>query len=235
MPQMPQNNFIPLNRVGFDLDGVLYNWDRVAIETLRQFAGITNLYYPSFDWNYIENSISVTQWKWLWDPKTVQQYSIFFNPSAEKKLLNVTYPSNYQEFLNAKLLIDALLVRKISTCAITSRPRLDPVITQTYSWIGASNLLFDSVHILGPEQKKYQVPCDIYIDDNPEILCSISRDWLAKADRRMPLLLLFDCSHNKYFDTSAERFVPIYRCRTWQVVTNYINDYYRTSISLNED
>ena len=142
-------------RIGVDLDGVCYQWNKTARYMLRDIlpnspypkAGALGL--PSQTWNYIQENVSKEHWNWLWDEGV--KLGLFRHGHM--------YPGTI------KAIRDLASFAKV--IVITSRP--DTAVEDTLAWVTFHRLPISGIHILGPHVSKASVPqCDVYIDDKYE-------------------------------------------------------------------
>jgi uncharacterized HAD superfamily protein len=142
-------------RIGIDLDGVCYHWEKTARYMLREilpnspYKGDPALERPSMGWDYIEHNVAPEHWKWLW--------------SEGVKLGLFRYGHMFKGTIEA--------VRKLAQLGdiivITHRPAA--AVPDTLAWLAYQQLPLAGVHILTHQEPKSTVePCDFFLDDKPE-------------------------------------------------------------------
>jgi uncharacterized HAD superfamily protein len=142
-------------RIGIDLDGVCYHWEKTARYMLREilpnspYKGDPSLERPSTGWDYIEHNVAPEHWKWLW--------------SEGVKLGLFRYGHMFKGTIEA--------VRKLAQLGdiivITHRPAA--AVPDTLAWLAYQQLPLAGVHILTHQEPKSTVePCDFFLDDKPE-------------------------------------------------------------------
>lgn len=158
-------------RLGVDLDGVGYAWDKTARFLLKWHKEYT--LPPSSEWDSIQNSISKEDWKWLWSD-AITQHGLYRHGHILK---------GYKEALD-------LLAIKHKIVLITARPKIATI--DTLDWLAFHRIPTQELHILGKEPKS-SIPCDIYIDDGPHNLAELASNSEAK-------LICWDRPYNQGID-----------------------------------
>ena len=156
-------------RVGVDVDGVLYEWEKTARYLLRTQSGYSNaapLKRESDCWDYIQQVVNPEDWDWLW---------------AEGVGLGLF---RYGHIVKGAIEgVRALHAAGHELVVITHRPSC--AVRDTLDWLSFIQLPFAGIHILSDGQPKSTVRADILIDDK----FSNIQDWaLGKAPRRYGLL-----------------------------------------------
>lgn len=140
-------------RIGLDVDGVMYQWDKTARYMLRTERGYSKdgpLGQPGTHWNSLQENVSKEDWQWLWG--TGVKMGLF------------RYGHLYKGTIEA--------VRTLSTLGdvvvITHRPR--SAVQDTLDWLSYLRLPFQEVHCLTSGELKSRVTphCALYVDDKPE-------------------------------------------------------------------
>jgi uncharacterized HAD superfamily protein len=142
-------------RIGLDIDGVMYHWEKTARYMLREilpnspYKGDPALERPSTGWNYIEHNVAPEHWKWLW--------------SEGVKLGLFRYGHMFKGTIEA--------VRHLAELGdiivITHRPAA--AVPDTLAWLAYQQLPLAGVHILTHQEPKSTVEaCDFFLDDKPE-------------------------------------------------------------------
>jgi 5'(3')-deoxyribonucleotidase len=140
-------------RLGIDLDGVCANWTKGAKEILNQRWSLDlNLYKESDTWDEVEDLVTPKQWKWLW------------TAGVERGLfarLDV-FPGTVEALQH--------LSEKHDITLITHRPIKSA--QDTFWWVGnrLRGIDFRGLHIT---KAKWDIPCDIYLDDKPENITAL--------------------------------------------------------------
>jgi len=136
-------------RLGVDLDGVLYNFEKTARFLLGWHFGYD--LPTSNKWDFIKANVKKAHWEWLWT-HGVAEYGLFRHGHCHKGAL--------EGLRHLRGMGHALII-------ITSRPK--SAQGDTISWLAYHNIAPSEVHILGPDISKSSVSqCAVYIDDHPE-------------------------------------------------------------------
>lgn len=156
-------------RIGLDIDGVMYKWDKTARYMLREV--LPNSPYKmgplkeseSQYWNWIKDNVSPEHWRWLWEEAVglgLYRYGHL-------------YPGTVQA------------VRELATVGevvlITHRPK--DAIRDTVAWLSLLDLPVAGMSFLtNMEPKSLVLPhCDIYLDDKPENIVDLMENTSGDA------------------------------------------------------
>lgn len=142
-------------RIGVDIDGVMYQWEKTARYMLREilpdspYTKDGSLGSESTHWNYIADNVSPEHWKWLWTEGV--RLGLFryghMHPGTIKAVRE--------------------LAKLGEVIAITHRPK--DAVEDTLAWLSFNKLPLSGIHILTNQEPKTSVQrCDYYIDDKPE-------------------------------------------------------------------
>lgn len=140
-------------RIGIDIDGVMYQWDRTARYMLRNVlpgSPYGFLVEESKSWNEIQHRVAPEDWGWLWNEGV--------------KLGLFRYGHMYPGTVQA--------IRKLATMGeivlITHRPTA--AVKDTLAWLAYNDFPISELHLLTAGENKASVKpeCDIYLDDKPE-------------------------------------------------------------------
>lgn len=141
-------------RIGLDIDGVMYEWDKTARYMLREVLPNSpykdSLRTESQSWNYIQEMVLPEHWDWLWDEGV--KLGLF----------------RYGHLFPGTIQAVRALAQKNEIIIITHRPK--QAVNDTLDWLSYLKLPLTGVHILSNGEKKSSVlpHCDIYLDDKPE-------------------------------------------------------------------
>lgn len=141
-------------KIGVDLDGVVYNWGDTVRYLIKHYHGID--LPPSTHWNFIEQNIPESVWDWLW--------------TEGIELGMFKYGNTIKGSIEGLREIAGLGELEI----ITHRPR--QAMKDTQLFIYRLPDVFDGIHILTKQEPKSGVGCDIYIDDNPQVIEDVVRN-----------------------------------------------------------
>lgn len=166
-------------RVGLDLDGVVYDWVSAANNALLEGQGIADL-EPHTSWGHLDQQLvdrygkksAELLLKWLWSDGIYLMFST----------ANVPY-AGAGDFMRE-------LAAKYELVVITSRPRNAAALT--YGWLALHKVNAAEVHVLGHNAKKSEICCDAYIEDRdvnvqdliyntPSHVYCPRRDWNSVA------------------------------------------------------
>lgn len=160
-------------RIGLDLDGVCYEWERTARYMLLNI--LPNSPYTkdgplgkeSTSWDYIEENVSKDHWNWLWDEGV--KLGLFRHGHL--------FPGTIKAIRQLADIGDVIVC--------TSRP--PQAVPDTVAWLAYQQLPIRGIHILGKEPKSSIPTCDVWIDDKPEnckdllttgaFVCMPDRPW----------------------------------------------------------
>lgn len=154
-------------RIGLDIDGVMYKWDKTARYMLRDVLPNSpykeTLQQESQYWDWIKKNVSAEHWEWLW------------NDGVRLGLFRYghLYPGTIQAVRKLAEIGDVVL--------ITHRPRV--AVTDTLAWLGLLNLPLSGLHLLTNSEPKsiVQPQCDVYLDDKPENIEDLRKNTTAYA------------------------------------------------------
>lgn len=141
-------------RIGLDIDGVMYQWDKTARYMLRNvlpnspYKGCLRDESPS--WDFIEKSVQPEHWRWLWTEGV--RLGLFRHGHL--------YPGTIEAVRRLAELGDVIV--------ITHRPK--SAVHDTLDWLAYQRLPISGVHLLTNGEPKSDVRphCDIYLDDRLE-------------------------------------------------------------------
>lgn len=143
-------------RIGFDIDGVIYQWDKTARKMMRDvlpnspYKKDPRFWEDSRSWNWIQQHVSPEHWAWLWDEGV--------------KLGLFRHGHLYSGAIEA--------IRKLATVGdvvfITHRPK--QAVNSTLAWLALQDLPLSGLHILTNQEPKSTVrpKVDFFVDDKPE-------------------------------------------------------------------
>ena len=140
-------------RLGIDMDGVCCNGVRGAKEMLNERFNLDlNVHSESKTWDEIEDLTTKNQWQWLWtagvDRGLFARLQAF--PGTEEALYHLS--------------------NKHDITLITHRPKR--AACDTMEWVVRELPRINFKGIVLTEEK-WEVPCDIYLDDKPENVQSV--------------------------------------------------------------
>jgi 5'(3')-deoxyribonucleotidase len=155
-----------------DVDGVIYNWDKIARELiLKEF----NIQVPhSTYWQFIPDYIGPARWEWLWDEGVKQGLFRWGSP----------YDEEIQTVKKLNQYFDIILVTKTPETA--RRDRL--------WWLAQWDLSVKGLVMLDKEESKGIVHGDVMVDDNSEYVL----EW--KSLNPNGLGIVFNRTWNADFD-----------------------------------
>lgn len=157
-------------RIGLDIDGVMYQWDKTARYMLREvlpnspYGGINSvLHNESEGWNWIQQQVAPEHWKWLW--KEGVELGLF--------RYGHLYPGTIQA-------VRKLKERGHEVVLITHRPK--SAVGDTLAWLGLMDFPISGLHLLTNQEPKSQVmpQCDAYLDDKPENVVDLAENTRAR-------------------------------------------------------
>lgn len=165
-------------RIGIDLDGVLYEYDKTARFMLRHYKGHSEsgpMGAPSTSWNYIQEHIPAEDWKWLWSEGIALGLFRYGHvvTGSQSAIRDIRSAGN-------------------TVIVITHRP--SEAVPDTIAWLDLfqkpeAGVVLDGIHILSSGEPKSSVQADLLIDDKPSNL----DDWIGHGRRG----ILFDRDHNQ--------------------------------------
>ncbi len=160
-------------RLGIDLDGVICNWTKRAIQMLNaRFELDLDECGESPHWDWIEENITKKQWAWLWTAGVERGMfaTLELLPGAFSALQRLT--RDHRVFL------------------ITNRPQASR--RDTIYWV--SKFLPFNFQGIVTTKEKWEIECDVYLDDKPENVQAL------RAHRFTSYQVLFRRQYNEYFD-----------------------------------
>lgn len=169
-------------RIGIDLDGVCYHWERTARYLLRErlpnspYTKDGPLGRTSTHWDYIPDNVSNAHWTWLWTWGVKE--GLFRHGHIIKGAVEG---------------LKDLAADGHDLIVITHRPK--QAVNDTLQWLSYLNVPLSGVHILTQEEPKSEIPCEIYVDDKPENVVDYTLNTEAK------LVALFDQPWNQKMQT----------------------------------
>jgi uncharacterized HAD superfamily protein len=152
-------------RIGLDIDGVMYKWDKTARYMLRDVLPGSpykeTLKQESQGWDWIKENVEPRHWEWLWTEGI--RLGLF--------RYGHSYPGTIQAIRSLAMLGDVVL--------ITHRPK--EAITDTLAWLSLLNLPLAGLHLLTNSEPKSIVrpSCDIYLDDKPDNIVDLAEHTSA--------------------------------------------------------
>ncbi len=155
-------------KIGLDLDGCVYQWDKTARFMLRNilpdspYKEDPALKRESQYWDYIKAVVDPEHWEWLWTEGI--RLGLF--------RYGHLYPQAVQSIRD--------LAEEHEIVLITHRPRA--AITDTLAWLGLLNLPLSGLHLLTNQEPKSRVQpqCDVYLDDKVDNILDLHRNTKAK-------------------------------------------------------
>lgn len=193
----------PRPRIGVDLDGCLYEWDKTARYMLRNIRKVSSAYHnrlkkESIHWDYIQSNCSKQDWDWLW--KEGVELGLF----------------RYGHLVTGA--IEAL--RELSEVAdlvvITHRPK--SVTQDTLDWLSFNKLPFSEVHMLSNKENKNSVACDFYIDDSLAVMNQLVHGRTA-FDREYKIILM-----DRAWNSGAMLREADLRATSWPQIVKYVKE-----------
>lgn len=136
-------------RIALDCDGVIYSYDSAARYMLREYRGCKGLDEPSTHWDFIQETVSPSDWDWLWS-EGVKRGLFRYGHGIRGAIIGIRKLAE----AGHELLI------------VTHRPR--SAVRDTIDWLSYMHLPVSEVHILSDEEPKTFVKADILIDDKWE-------------------------------------------------------------------
>jgi len=167
-------------RIGCDIDGVMYCWDKTARYMLRDVLPNSPykkvLQQESQGWDWIEEQVAPEDWRWLWTEGI--RLGLF--------RYGHLYPGTVQAIRRLAEIGEVVL--------ITHRPK--EAVTDTLAWLSLLNLPVSGLHLLTNAELKSSVhpQCHVYLDDKPENFV----DFRDRTNAR--LVVLMRRPWNAHFD-----------------------------------
>ncbi len=196
-------------RIGLDIDGVIYQWDKTARYMLREvlpnspynepdeffqdglFRGMrmkSPLRQESQSWDYIQKHVAPEHWEWLWTEGVrlgLFRYGHLF-PGAVQAVRK--------------------MAEKNDVILVTHRPKA--AVKDTLAWLALQDLPIVGLHLLTEGEPKSTVrpSFDAFIDDKPENVEDVSEnsDCMNVILMRRPWNRHFKWSYGMTFDTLEE-------------------------------
>ena len=138
-------------RLGIDLDGVVANFTKGWIDFYNRDFGTDLKVEQAIAWDGLTSITHFEDmgafWRWTSD---LDGRSLFWH---------------LESFPGAVQALQALDAAGHEIIIVTMKPRF--AVSDTHEWIAAQEIPASEIHIL---EKKWQVDCDVYLDDGPHIL-----------------------------------------------------------------
>lgn len=197
-------------RIGLDIDGVIYNWEKTARYMLREVLPDSPyrsnydevhkggfLYQESLSWDYIQEHVSKEHWNWLWNEGV--KLGLFRHGHL--------YPGSIQAIRQLAEIGDVVL--------ITHRPK--QAVNDTLDWISFQRLPLAGVHLLTNQEPKSSVKpaCDVYLDDKPENVTDLCRNSGAKMVGLVVRPWNINYFHPQVIDPEPKGLPYAERIRSW--------------------
>lgn len=184
-------------RIGVDIDGVMYEWEKTARYMLREilpnspYTKDGPLGQQSTAWGYIDGHVSKEHWKWLWSEGV--KLGLFRHGHV--------VPGTIKGVRALAEIGDVII--------ITHRPR--SAVNDTLAWLSFQDLPLAGIHVLSDMEPKSSVQpqCDIYIDDKPENCDDLRKNTKAK------LVAMYDRAWNQHVTPPGS-----VRVRSWNEFVN---------------
>jgi hypothetical protein len=151
-------------RIGLDMDGVLYSWDRAVRRMISEEFGLD--VPESTAWSFIKDFAGEKVWRWLWahDGNVDRMFGTGF-----------AYPGAITGSQELYDLADEVVI-------LTSGPPGCELAKE--AWLLNRGIPFDDFVRFDHGVSKMSVPCQVYIDDNPAVI-----EDLARYPRRTGILV----------------------------------------------
>lgn len=178
-------------RIGLDIDGCMYQWDKTARYMLREvlpnspYKRDGPLGHASLHWDYIMQNVDPAHWKWLWTEGV--RLGLFRHGHL--------FPGAIQAVRALAELGDVVV--------ITHRPKA--AVDDTLAWLAFQQLPLSGVHLLTEQEPKSNVQprCDVYLDDRPENCTDLGEHTYGSV-------ALMDRPWNQGFETPI-----VHRVHSW--------------------
>lgn len=164
-------------RLGVDLDGVVYDWQRTYRYMIREYRGV---FMPPvhdfwFYWDAQKEYGTPEDHKWMW--------------SEGVKLGLFRYGHMIR---GARRGLERLHADGYKIEVITHRP--ETAVNDTLDWLSLffKDIPIAGVHILSNGESKTSVPADILVDDKPENV----QEWVDDGRRAIQFLQPWNWDHN---------------------------------------
>jgi len=148
-------------RIGLDLDGVVYDWQRTYKYLLSEHRGVD---FPDGlewwdEWNAPDRYTTAEDRKWLW--------------SEGVRLGLFRYGNLYRGAIDGI----AALASFGDVEVVTHRPK--QAVRDTCHFLAGLPDVFAGIHVLTNQEPKSSVGCDVYVDDGPHV----AQDIIAAGKR----------------------------------------------------
>ena len=150
-------------RLGLDLDGCVFCWDRGARLALQMYRGSDIPVRESLCWDEIEQQCEPADWRWTWGEGVRRGYE-----------LAPVYPGVVES-------LHRMQKRGLDIVVITHRPRT--VADVTLRRLGELGLWAIEVHHM-QDGDKSDIVCDVYVDDKPENVKTLAKFGTVFMPRR---------------------------------------------------
>ena len=156
-------------RIGVDLDGVCYQWDKTARYMLREilpgspYTKDGPLGQPSAHWDHIQEMVTPEHYRWLWTEGV--RLGLFRHGHL--------FPGTIEAIRRLAEIGDVVV--------ITHRPK--SAVMDTLSWLSYQKLPLAGLHLLTGQEPKSTVrpECDFYIDDKYANCVDLAENTSARA------------------------------------------------------
>jgi 5'(3')-deoxyribonucleotidase len=186
-------------KIGLDLDGVCYQWEKTARYMLRQrIVGRGDvcpgpLLVESLHWDHIQENVEKRDWEWLWDEGVKQ--GLF----------------RYGHVVSGSIEGTTQLAALGDVFIVTARPKA--AYGDTLAWLA---FMFDKVPIAGVHftSDKLSANADIYVDDHLDNVQSLLGNNKA--------CVLFDRAWNRRQVLMDDEPPFFERAATWRGVVDAV-------------
>jgi uncharacterized HAD superfamily protein len=183
-------------RIGLDLDGVCYQWDKTVRYMLREilpdspYTKDGPLGTPASHWDHVQENVAPEHWHWVWTEGV--RLGLFRHGHL--------YPGTIKAVRQ--------LAESGDVVVITHRPQ--SAVTDTLAWLAFQQLPISGLHLLtsGEPKSSVQPQCDIYLDDKVSNCIE-----LAMRVPGVRLVALMDRPWNQYSSFGSG---PVKRVCSWQ-------------------
>ena len=143
-------------RIGIDLDGCAYEWDRTVRYMLRNvypnspYKNDPALLQESRSWDWVQENVNQEAWNWVWTEGV--RLGLFRHGHL--------HPGAIEAIRELAALGDVI--------AITHRPKC--AVPDTLAWLAYQQLPLSGVHLLTEGENKGLVRpgVDVFLDDKPQ-------------------------------------------------------------------
>jgi uncharacterized HAD superfamily protein len=156
-------------RIGLDIDGVMYMWQKTACYMIREVlpnspykdAPLREEFWSGWDW--LKTQIAPEHWEWLW--------------TEGVRLGLFRYGHLYPGTIQA---VRTLAEQGHEVVLITHRPQ--SAVPDTLAWLALLNLPLAGLHLLTNAEPKSRVRpmCDVYLDDKPDNIVDLCENTDAE-------------------------------------------------------